>query len=129
MFILLAEDDAVNQKLFEAMITRLGHQIDIAENGLVAVEKFKKNSYDLVFMDISMPIMCGLDATREIRKYETALNTKNKVQIIAFTTNTMPGFQSVCQNAGMDNMLVKPITKTILENFINTLQFRQVQFD
>jgi CheY-like chemotaxis protein len=129
MFILLAEDDAINQKLFEAMITRLGHQIDIAENGLVAVEKFKQNSYDLVFMDISMPIMCGLDATREIRKYETALNTKNKVQIIAFTTNTMPNFQSVCQNAGMDNMLVKPITKTVLENFINSLQFRQVQFD
>lgn len=129
MNILLAEDDSINQKLFEAMITKLGHQVEIAENGLLAVEKFKQKVYDLVFMDISMPVMCGLDASKEIRKFEESINAKCRVKIVAFTTNTMPGFQSICYNAGMDNMLVKPITKTTLENFINSLQFHQLQFD
>jgi len=117
--ILLAEDNPVNQKLAKLMLTRGGYQVDVANNGRIAVEKYTSSpkDYDLIFMDIQMPEMDGMDATRQIRKWESDHSTAqllNHLPIIAMTAHAMKGDREECLEAGMDDYITKPIKRELV---------------
>ncbi|HET9909481.1 MAG TPA: response regulator, partial [Anaerolineales bacterium] len=103
--ILLAEDNVVNQKLAVRLLELMGYRADVASNGLEAVESIQRQIYDVVLMDVQMPDMDGLDATREIRK----LIEVTQPHIIAMTANAMEGDREMCIAAGMDDYISKPI--------------------
>ncbi|WP_052507462.1 response regulator [Desulfonatronovibrio magnus] len=107
--ILLAEDNEVNQKLARHILNRHGHKVEIAENGLVALERIKSTSYDLVLMDVQMPEMDGLEATRIIREEEKV--TGGHLPIIAVTAFALKGDRERCLAAGADSYVQKPIRK------------------
>ena len=113
--ILLAEDRPINQKLASVMLVGAGFQIDIAENGLEAVEKINNHpsNYGLIFMDIQMPKMDGIEATQVIRK-----NGHTKIPIIAMTANAMKGDREKCLDAGMNDYISKPIRKNVVLDMI-----------
>jgi PAS domain S-box-containing protein len=102
--ILLAEDNPVNRKVALAMLGRLGYEADTATNGLQAVAACRARRYDLVFMDVQMPEMDGLEATRHVR----LLGGKQPL-IIAMTANAMEGDREICLAAGMDDYIAKPV--------------------
>ncbi len=104
--ILLAEDNVVNQKLALKILERMGYRADVAGNGLEVVESLIRQNYDLVFMDIQMPEMDGLEATRTIRR---DLPADRQPHIIAMTANAMQGDREMCLAAGMNDYVSKPI--------------------
>jgi CheY-like chemotaxis protein len=104
--ILLVEDNAVNQRVAEAMLARLGYRVDLAANGLEALDLLKKAFYDVVLMDVQMPELDGLQATRRIR---ARWPVGTGPHIIAMTANTLRSDQQACLDAGMDDYLAKPI--------------------
>ncbi|MEI6887906.1 MAG: ATP-binding protein [Bacteroidota bacterium] len=106
--ILLAEDNLISQKVAKVTLSKLGHQIDIAENGLVVVEMYKKNSYDLILMDIFMPELDGLEATREIRKIEQKRIGRKAIHICSITANADKDDEEKCFQAGVDSYITKP---------------------
>ncbi len=106
--ILLVEDNLINQKLTQKILLRQGFQVDVADNGQMAVEKFRNNRYDLIFMDIQMPVMDGLEATRRIRQVERERGAAKKVKIIALTANSQQQDKEKCLAAGMDDYINKP---------------------
>ena len=112
--ILLAEDNAINQKLALRILSKMGYKADVAANGLEALDAVKRQSYDLVFMDVQMPEMDGLEATREIVKRRP----EDRPRIIAMTANAMEGDKERCLNAGMDDYTVKPIRLDKLQKTI-----------
>lgn len=112
--ILLAEDYVVNQKIAVRMFKKLGYEIDIVENGKEAVERVQQSQYDLIFMDVQMPEMDGLEATRVIRK----LLKHNSPMIIAMTANAMPEDREKCLDAGMDDYLSKPFKPRELQQLL-----------
>lgn len=103
--ILLAEDNHVNQKVAAAMITKLGHDCDIACNGLEVLDALRRTEYSMILMDIQMPEMDGLDATTAIRSNPRWI----KIPIIALTAYAMPGDRERCIEAGIDDYLPKPL--------------------
>ena len=117
--ILLAEDNPVNQKLAKMMLTKAGYQIEIACNGLEAVDKFSSSpdDFDIIFMDIQMPEMDGMEATKEIRRRGYAV-----IPIIALTAHAMKGDREKCIEAGMDDYITKPVKREnifeILEKYV-----------
>ena len=104
--ILLAEDNKVNQIVATAILEEMGYKTDIAENGLEALDAVKEKSYDLVFMDMQMPKMDGIEATKKIR---SELPTAKQPIIIAMTANAMENDKKTCLDAGMDDYLSKPV--------------------
>ncbi len=106
--ILLVEDNIVNQKLARRLLEKFGFGSDIANNGEEALDILGSKSYNIVFMDIQMPKMDGLEATRQIRNPETRV-LDHDVPIIAMTANAMKGDREECTKAGMDGYLSKPI--------------------
>jgi PAS domain S-box-containing protein len=104
--ILLAEDNAVNQKLALRLLQRMGYRADLAKNGLEALAAVSRQSYDLILMDMQMPEKDGLEATREIR---ATLPSDAQPVIIALTANAMQGDRELCMAAGMNDYLSKPI--------------------
>lgn len=102
--ILVAEDNQINQKVILHMLQRMGYQTDIAEDGQIAVDKFNEGSYNLILMDVQMPNVDGLEATKIIRKS----NIKQPV-IIALTANALTGDREICLAAGMDDYIGKPV--------------------
>ncbi len=137
--ILLAEDNPVNQKLAKMILTKAGYQVEVANNGLEAVEKYSAtpDDFDLIFMDVQMPVMDGLKATQEIRKFETAAPQQSsiinqqaysakvanattagssiqRVPIVAMTAHAMKGDKEKCLEAGMDDYITKPLKREIV---------------
>ena len=106
--ILLVEDNLINQKLTQKILMKQGFHVDVAGNGKEAVEKFKNAHYDLIFMDIQMPVMDGLEATRQIRCLEALRQTSDHVKIIALTANSQQQDKENCLAAGMDDYINKP---------------------
>jgi len=105
LHILLAEDNAVNQKLALRLLQQMGYRADVASNGIEAVESVQRQAYDVVLMDVQMPEMDGLDATRTIRK----LQIEQQPRIVAMTANAMQGDREMCLAAGMNDYVSKPI--------------------
>jgi len=105
--ILLAEDNAVNQRLAVRLLEKRGHRVSVAGNGLEALEALKRDSFDLVFMDVQMPDMDGLEATTALRQNEKGGQFHQRV--IALTAHAMQGDREKCVAAGMDGYLTKPI--------------------
>jgi signal transduction histidine kinase/CheY-like chemotaxis protein len=106
MKILLAEDNAVNQKLAIRILGRMGYRVDVAANGLEVLESLEHQHYDLILMDVQMPEMDGLDATRFIRN---KLPPEMQPCIVAMTANAMQGDREMCLAAGMNDYISKPI--------------------
>jgi two-component system, sensor histidine kinase and response regulator len=121
--ILLVEDNLLNQKFAVATLKKEGHLVDIAENGKIAVEYYKKNTYDMILMDIQMPVMDGLSATIAIRKYEKENNIPG-IKIIAITAYVMERDRKMCLNAGMDEYLSKPFKPKELIQLIEQVYFK-----
>ncbi|KAG9053354.1 hypothetical protein FS842_008318 [Serendipita sp. 407] len=121
--ILLAEDNLVNQRLAVRILEKYGHIVEIAENGSVALNKFKdrvirsKSRFDVILMDVSMPFMGGMEATELIRAYESEHNLEH-TPIIALTAHAMIGDRERCLQAGMDDHITKPLRRADLLNAI-----------
>jgi signal transduction histidine kinase/DNA-binding response OmpR family regulator len=103
--ILLAEDNVVNQKLALRLLEQMGYRADMASNGIEAIESLERQIYDVILMDVQMPEMDGLEATRNIRN----LAHTTQPHIIAMTANAMEGDRELCLSAGMDDYISKPI--------------------
>ncbi len=114
--ILLVEDNVVNQKVAIRILEKLGFSADVAANGIEAINAVEMIQYDLMFMDVQMPEMDGLTATREIRRRFRM--RPNKPVIIAMTANAMQGDSELCLAAGMDDYLAKPVSTTTIEEKI-----------
>ena len=112
--ILLVEDNVVNQKLALRLLEKMGYSADVVSNGREGVKAVETNQYNLVLMDVQMPEMDGLEATRQIRKKE-----ENHIPIIAMTANAMTGDRERCIEAGMDDYISKPIRPLILQEAVN----------
>lgn len=113
--VLIAEDSPANQIVFRAMLEDTGYFADIVGNGLEAVQAAKDFDYDIILMDIFMPEMDGIEATRAIRQLQPA----QAAPIIALTANAMPGDQEKFLSAGMDDYLAKPLNKSTLIKMLN----------
>ena len=103
--VLLAEDSVVNQRLTRAVLEQRGHELVVADNGQEAVEAFEGSAFDLVLMDVQMPVMDGYEATARIRAHETG---EARTPIIALTARAMKGDAQTCYDAGMDDYVSKP---------------------
>jgi CheY-like chemotaxis protein len=117
--ILIAEDNKVNQMVATRMLERLGHHIEIANNGVEAVEMSMDNEYDLILMDIQMPVMGGFEAMQEIRV--RGAKTGDYVPILALTAHAMEGDAEKCLAAGFDGYLSKPIDIAILDGALQRI--------
>jgi CheY-like chemotaxis protein len=104
--ILLAEDNLVNQKLALRLLGQMGYTADVVANGQLAVDAVERQTYDLVLMDVQMPGMEGLEATRRI---VTRVPPDWRPRIVAMTANAMQGDREACLAAGMDDYVTKPI--------------------
>ena len=109
--VLVAEDNAVNQRVVIRMLETAGCRVDAVANGREAVDAMARLPYDLVFMDCQMPEMDGYEASRAIRAAERAGASGRRVPIVALTANALQGDREQCLAAGMDDYLAKPITK------------------
>lgn len=110
--VLVVEDHIVNQRVAVGMLTRRGHTVEIANNGLEAVEAVTRSHFDVVLMDLQMPHMGGLEATRTIRALEAGTGWRSR--IVAMTAHAMKGDREQCLAAGMDAYLAKPIDRESL---------------
>ncbi len=113
--ILLAEDNVINQKLAARLLQKMGYRIDIAANGLEVIQSLERQHYDLILMDVQMPEMDGLAATRLIRR---KMPVNMQPRIVAMTANAMQGDREACLEAGMDDYLSKPIQISDLVNVL-----------
>jgi CheY-like chemotaxis protein len=105
--VLLVEDNRVNQKLALHLLRKRGCAVTLAENGEIALQELEKNAFDIVLMDVQMPVMDGIEATRIIREREQ--NTGIHIPIIAMTAHALKGDKEKCLDAGMDGYVSKPI--------------------
>ena len=123
--ILVTDDNAINVKVACRLLSQMGYQTGVAINGEEAIAALERETFDLVFMDLQMPKMDGLEATRRIRKLQSEQDRKSfygkRILIVAMTANVMPGDREKCLTAGMDDYIPKPIQpakiQTLLEFF------------
>ena len=112
--VLLVEDNAVNQKLATTLLKNWGHRVTLAENGQLALNALARHQFDLVLMDMMMPVMDGVEATRRFR----ATEQNRRTPIIAMTANAMQSDRDSCQAAGMDDFISKPIETVELQQLL-----------
>ncbi len=110
--ILLAEDGKTNQTMAVGLLSKWGHTVEVAENGEEAVERWQRGSFDIILMDVQMPILDGFAATRRIRELERDRGTR--VPIVAMTAHAMKGDRQRCLDAGMDDYVSKPVRRSEL---------------
>jgi CheY-like chemotaxis protein/HPt (histidine-containing phosphotransfer) domain-containing protein len=119
--VLLAEDNRINQEVAIGILSKFGIAVDVANDGLEAIDALSKSNYDLVLMDVQMPVVDGLDATRRIRDTSSPVR-RHDVPIIAMTARAMPRDHEVCIGAGMNDFLSKPIVpedlRKVLEKWL-----------
>ena len=123
--ILVVDDVPANRFVVEKMLENLGYQVDIATTGVEAIDAVEARHYDLIFMDIQMPDMDGIEATRKIRSLDLAIST---VPIVAITANTQDSDREACIKAGMNDFMAKPFVKkqlvALLERYFPTVPIR-----
>ena len=117
--ILLVEDNNLNIKLISSLFSEYSLKVQVAENGSVGIEKLKENKFDIILMDMEMPVMNGYDATTFIRK-----DLKNDIPIIAMTAHAMAGERERCLSLGMNDYISKPINATLLFDKIYELTIK-----
>ncbi|MGQ1947359.1 response regulator [Geofilum sp. OHC36d9] len=122
--LLLVEDNLLNQKLIFLNLTRYGFSIDVANNGVEALDKVSDKNYDLILMDLMMPVMDGFEATRLIRTREKSLG--GHTPIIGLTANTFDADREKCLEIGMDEFMSKPFD---VEVFLAILKILNIDFD
>jgi CheY-like chemotaxis protein len=116
--ILLAEDNRINQKVALKILGQMGYHADVANHGLEALDALRQQSYDLVLMDVQMPEMDGLAATRQIcQEWEPS----QRPYIVAMTAGAMEGDRQKCLAAGMDEYITKPVKVTVLQTILQNL--------
>jgi signal transduction histidine kinase/CheY-like chemotaxis protein/HPt (histidine-containing phosphotransfer) domain-containing protein len=128
--VLMAEDNDTNRLILEQILTSLGCTIQHAANGQAALEALENEHFDLVMMDVQMPVMDGLTATRHIREKEAQLSQPRQL-IIALTANALAGDREMCLKAGMDDYISKPVTigsvRLAMQRWLNSKKMVQVQ--
>jgi len=110
--ILVVEDYPINQEITKELLEMMGCDVDVVDSGAEALEAVRRNTYDLIIMDIQMPEMDGYEATKEIRRIE---GTTKHVPIVALTANALQGDREKCLSAGMDEYISKPFRAAELE--------------
>ena len=115
--ILLAEDNAINALLTRTLLEAEGHTVDTVEDGVLACEAMKSSKYDLIFMDMRMPNMDGLEATRKIRAMD---NVSKGLPIIALTANAFDDDRNACFDSGMNDFMTKPVSAEELSEMVRT---------
>ena len=113
---LVVDDNSLNQQIITAMVTGFGHQCKVAKQGMMAIEKHEKNDFDLILMDVRMPVLSGPEATRMIRLMD---GSKAKIPIIALTADALQENGDRYLEAGMNDVVVKPIDRNELALAIN----------
>ena len=108
LMILLVEDNILNQRVVTFSLKKYKHEVVIANNGVEAIEKFRESKFDVILMDIMMPVMDGIEATVKIREIERADQIEWRTPIIALTANTMDNDRDKCISYGMDEFMAKP---------------------
>lgn len=124
--ILLAEDNVINQKVAILNLQKLGHSVIVVANGFLAIEKFHSESPHVIFMDIQMPVMDGVEATAKIREWEKMNNVVPRIPIIAMTANTLKSDKALFVEAGMDDYLSKPFNSGELIRVIDRI-YKQLE--
>jgi CheY-like chemotaxis protein len=114
---LVVDDYIINQELTKEMMEMMGCNVDVAEDGIIALEKYKNNIYDIIMMDVQMPELDGYEVTKKIRDFEASGGKKHTI-IVAITANAMQGDQEKCLNAGMDDYISKPLRGEHLEKVL-----------
>lgn len=116
--ILVVEDYPINQHIMKVMLSNMGHECIIAENGKMGVDFFHQERFDMILMDLQMPVMDGFETISYIRKYEKE-NAVIKTPIIALTAQIMNNEEEFCHELGTDGFLSKPVNIDILRNKMN----------
>lgn len=124
--ILLAEDNVINQKVAVLNLNKLGHSVLVVPDGMQAFEKFISEKPDLIFMDIQMPVMDGVEATAKIREWELQNNVVNRVPIVAMTANTLKSDKELFITSGMDDYLSKPFNVSELIRLLSRI-YKQLE--
>jgi PAS domain S-box-containing protein len=123
--ILLAEDNEMNVMVAKLPLEKMGHKMTVAANGREAIDLLRQESFDLVLMDLEMPVMGGLEATRRIREGEAG-DANWDIPIIAMTAHALSGYRDECKKAGMNDYIAKPVKldemKMILDNFSSAIE-------
>ena len=121
LMILLVEDNVLNQRVVTFSLKKYRHEVVIANNGVEAIEKFREHKFDVILMDIMMPVMDGIEATVKIREIERADNIEFRTPIIALTANTMDNDRNKCISYGMDEFMAKPFDIEKLNSIFSDL--------
>lgn len=120
--ILVTDDNPINLKVAVRLLAQMGYQAEVANNGLEAIELLRQKDYDFVFMDLQMPKLDGLEATRRIRQLQASDPVfARRISIVAMTANAMPGDREKCLNAGMDDYIAKPVQPQKIQAVIESL--------
>ncbi len=124
--VLVVDDTVDNQNLAKRILENAGYKVDVAEDGEKAIDAFTKSRYDLVLMDVQMPIMDGFSATREIRKFERGRDIE-RTPIVALTAHAIVGYREKCLENEMDDYITKPLKKKVLLDTIGKWVFTKSQ--
>lgn len=119
--ILVVDDNKVNQRLAILLFRQIGFVCDVASDGKEAFELYQQKEYDLIFMDVQMPVMDGLESTKLIRAYESDTETLHRAKIIALTGSELMENKETCLEVGMDDFIEKPIHAEKLNKFVSQL--------
>ena len=117
--ILLVEDSLVNQKMAVGLLTKWGHEVTVANNGQEAIYQWRDGTFDVILMDVQMPVLDGLEATKRIREMET--ETGQRIPIVSMTAGALKGDRERCLAAGMDDYVSKPVRKGDLYRALSRL--------